>query len=183
MKALIIAVVLTAMADAAQAAEAFRLSSADIPANGKIANDQVFNSFGCSGKNLSPALTWSGVPEGTKSLALTVYDPDAPTGSGWWHWVVINIPPTATGLPRDAGAAASKTLPTGSRQVRTDFGAAQYGGPCPPKGDSPHRYIFTLYALSTAKIDLPADATAANAGFNIHSNLIGQARLTGTYGR
>lgn len=180
---LITVIALTALAGGAQAAEAFKLSSEDIPANGKIGNDQVFNSFGCSGKNVSPALTWSGVPAGTKSLALTVYDPDAPTGSGWWHWVVVNIPPTATGLPRGAGAAGGKALPAGSRQVRTDFGAAQYGGPCPPKGDSAHRYIFTLFALSTAKLDLPADATAAYAGFNIHGNLLGQTRLNATYSR
>ena len=182
MTRLITIVALMTLTGAALGAEAFKLTSTDIPA-GKFGNDQVFNGFGCSGKNVSPALSWSGVPDGTKSLALTVYDPDAPTGSGWWHWVVINIPVTATGLPNGAGGANSKTLPAGSRQIRNDFSAAQYGGPCPPKGDSPHRYIFTLYALNVPKIDLPADASAAYAGFNIRASALGQTRLNATFGR
>ncbi len=142
-----------------------------------------FNSFGCSGENKSPALKWSGAPKDTKSFAVTMYDPDAPTGSGWWHWVVINIPADVTELPSNAGAANSTTLPQGAMQGRTDFGAAAWGGTCPPQGDKPHRYIFTVYALKTDKIEVPADATAALIGYNIHGNMLGKASFTATYGR
>jgi Raf kinase inhibitor-like YbhB/YbcL family protein len=139
--------------------------------------------FGAGGEDVSPQLAWSGFPPGTKSFAVTVYDPDAPTGSGWWHWVVINIPATATELPEGAGTADGKALPAGSTQVRTDFGAPGFGGACPPKGDKPHRYIFTVYALKTDKIEIPADATAAMAGFNISGNKLGAASFTAKYGR
>jgi Raf kinase inhibitor-like YbhB/YbcL family protein len=166
----------------AQAA-GFTLTSPTAKPGGTLPETHVFNSFGCSGKNVSPALKWSGAPKGTKSFAVTVYDPDAPTGSGWWHWVVINIPATATELPEGAGTADGKALPAGSTQVRTDFGAPGFGGACPPKGDKPHRYIFTVYALKTDKIEIPADATAAMAGFNISGNKLGAASFTAKYGR
>jgi Raf kinase inhibitor-like YbhB/YbcL family protein len=148
----------------------------------KIADAQVFNGFGCSGKNVSPALKWSGAPKDTKGYALTMYDPDAPTGSGWWHWVVINIPATATELPEGTGNDGGK-LPSGAMQVKTDFGKAGYGGPCPPQGDKPHRYVFTVYALKTDKLDVPPDATAALAGFMINANKLGSATFTAKYGR
>ncbi|HJV59737.1 MAG TPA: YbhB/YbcL family Raf kinase inhibitor-like protein [Albitalea sp.] len=166
----------------AQAA-GFTLSSPTIKPGAKLTDAQVFNGFGCTGKNVSPALKWSGAPQGTKSFALTVYDPDAPTGSGWWHWVVVNIPAGTTELPEGAGTADGKGLPAGSQQVRTDFGAPGFGGACPPKGDKPHRYIFTVYALKTDKLDLPADATAAMAGFNISGNKLASASFTAKYGR
>ena len=164
-------------------ASGFKLSSPDIKANQMIPKRFEFNGFGCSGENKSPALKWSGAPKGTKSFALTVYDPDAPTGSGWWHWVGINIPVNVTNLPADAGALNSTTLPGGAVQGRSDYGTAAWGGTCPPKGDKPHRYIFTVYALKTDKLDVPADATAALTGFMIHANSLGKASFTAKYGR
>src|SRR5499427_9572180 len=130
-----------AVAPVAYAASAFKLESPTIKPGATLTEAQVYNSFGCSGKNQSPPLSWTGAPAGTKSFALTVYDPDAPTGSGWWHWVVFNIPANATGLPKNAGDVKSNLAPAGSVQSRTDFGTPGWGGPCPPKGDKPHRYI------------------------------------------
>ncbi len=167
---------------AAQAA-GFTLSSATIKPGSMLTDAQVFNGFGCSGKNISPALSWSGAPAGTKSFALTVYDPDAPTGSGWWHWVVFNIPASATQLPEGAGSAAGKGLPAGSVQGRTDFGAPGFGGACPPAGDKPHRYVFTVYALKTDKLEVPADATAALVGFMINANKLAEAKFSARYSR
>jgi len=165
------------------AAASFKLESPTIKPGATLTEAQVFNSFGCSGKNLSPALQWSGAPAGTKSFALTLYDPDAPTGSGWWHWVVFNIPASATSLAEGAGTADGAQLPAGTVQGRTDFGAPGFGGACPPPGDKPHRYIFTVYALKTDKIDVPADASPAMVGYTIHSNALGSATLTAKYGR
>jgi Raf kinase inhibitor-like YbhB/YbcL family protein len=167
---------------AATQAAGFTLTSPTAKPGAKLPDTHVFNSFGCSGKNISPALKWSGAPKGTKSFAVTVYDPDAPTGSGWWHWVVINIPASATELAEGAGTAEGKDLPAGSQQIKTDFGAPGFGGACPPPG-KPHRYVFTVYALKTDKIDVPADASAAMAGFNIQGNKIGSASFTSKYGR
>ena len=164
-------------------AQAFKLESPDIKANGTIDKKFEFNSFGCSGENKSPALKWSGAPKDTKSFAVTVYDPDAPTGSGWWHWSVINIPADVTELKPDAGNVSGANLPQGAKNVRIDYGVAGWGGVCPPAGDKPHRYIFTVHALKTDKLDIPADATAALAGFMINANSIGKATFTSKYGR
>lgn len=161
----------------------FTLSSPDIRPNGPIQMEQVFGGFGCTGKNLSPALAWSGAPEGTRSFALLVHDPDAPTGgAGWWHWVVVNIPASATGLPKDGGNANGLNLPAGAFQVATDFGSPGWGGPCPPVGDKPHRYNFTLYALKTDRLDV-SGASASLAGYMVNGNAIGKAKLTGRFGR
>src|SRR5687767_12206982 len=127
----------------------FTLTSPDIAADAMIDSKFEFDGFGCSGENKSPALKWSGAPPGTKSFAVTVYDPDAPTGSGWWHWFVINIPADVTELPSDAGNASNANLPQGARQVRIDYGVAAWGGACPPEGDKAHRYVFTVHALKT----------------------------------
>jgi len=162
---------------------AFKLGSPDIKPNGPIAMQQVFNGFGCSGGNVSPALRWSGAPAGTKSFALMVHDPDAPTGgAGWWHWVVVNIPADAAELKKDAGSADGSGLPFGCSQVNTDFGGPGWGGPCPPVGDKPHRYNFTLYALKVDRLDV-SGATASLAGYMVNGNAIGKARLTGKFGR
>lgn len=161
----------------------FTLESPDIPAGGSVPAHFEFDGFGCSGRNESPVLRWSGLPEGTRSLALTVFDPDAPTGSGWWHWVVVDIPPVATGLAANAGARGGAGLPKGARQIRNDYGAFAWGGMCPPPGDKPHRYVFTLYALGVERLDIPDDATAALAGFMLHANTLAKAGFTATYGR
>ncbi|HVW69177.1 MAG TPA: YbhB/YbcL family Raf kinase inhibitor-like protein [Steroidobacteraceae bacterium] len=160
----------------------FTLVSPDIGPGKRMSTDQVYNGFGCTGKNLSPALFWSGAPAGTKSFALMVHDPDAPTGSGFWHWVVYNIPADATSIPAEAGDTRRKILPAGVVQGRTDFGTTGYGGPCPPPG-KPHHYHFRLYALKVAKLDVPADATAALVGFNVNANKIAETELVGLYGR
>ena len=184
MSRLLGAIVLAATMSAAAGAQGhFRLTSTDVHQGKRIASAQVFNGMGCTGNNVSPALSWSGAPAGTKSFALTMYDPDAPTGSGWWHWVVYNIPATATSLASGAGDQSKNLLPSGTVQGNTDFGTPGYGGPCPPAGDKPHHYIFTLYALNTEKLDLPSNATAAYVGFNIHAHRLGMARLTALYGR
>ncbi|MBL8318478.1 MAG: YbhB/YbcL family Raf kinase inhibitor-like protein [Burkholderiaceae bacterium] len=167
----------------AHAAGGFTLASPSIKPGSMLTEAQVFNGFGCTGKNVSPALEWKNPPKGTKSFAVTVYDPDAPTGSGWWHWVVYNIPAASTMLAEGAGAADGKGLPNGAVQGRTDFGAPGFGGACPPKGDKPHRYIFTVYALKTEKIEAPADGTAALIGFMINANKLGQASFSARYGR
>jgi Raf kinase inhibitor-like YbhB/YbcL family protein len=162
---------------------AFRLTSTDVAAGAAIKNEQVFNGFGCSGQNVSPALSWSGAPAGTKSFALILHDPDAPTGvGGFTHWIVYNIPATARGLAKGAGSAGG-TLPSGAAQSPTSFGAAGYGGPCPPAGDKAHRYVFTLYALSVEKVELAPDATQALAGFTINGSRLATASLTAMFGR
>jgi len=145
--------------------------------------EQVHHAMGAGGKNISPELHWEGAPAGTKSFALTLYDPDAPTGSGWWHWVVYDIPANATSLPAGAGTPDGKSLPSGSKQGRTDFGTKGYGGAAPPPGHGVHRYVFTLYALNVDKLDVPDDASAAMVGFMIHFAKVGEAKLTGTYQR
>jgi Raf kinase inhibitor-like YbhB/YbcL family protein len=159
----------------------FRVTAPDLTSKGRIALDHVFNGMGCTGQNVSPALNWTGAPAGTKSFAVTAYDPDAPTGSGWWHWVMYNIPADATGLA--AGAGNGRNAPRGSQQGNTDFGTKGYGGPCPPQGDKPHNYHFTVYALKTDKLDVPGNATAAMVGFYIHANQLASARVTGLYAR
>ena len=165
-------------------AETFILSSADIKPYATIADEQVFAGFGCTGKNVSPALKWSGAPKDAKSFALLVHDPDAPTGgAGWWHWVVINSPADTVEFPKGAGKADGSALPKGANQIATDFGAPGWGGPCPPVGDKPHHYNFTLHALKVDKLELPSGATASLAGFMINANSIGRATLTGKYGR
>ena len=161
----------------------FVLISPSIEPNSLLTEKQVFNGFGCYGKNQSPALKWTGIPAGTKSFAITVYDPDAPTGSGWWHWVVYNIPGNVFELPADAGKQESDLLPPGAVQGRTDYGTYAFGGACPPQGDKPHRYIFTVYALKIEKIEVPSDASAALIGFMINSNSLGKASFTAKYGR
>jgi Raf kinase inhibitor-like YbhB/YbcL family protein len=167
---------------AALAAEPFTLESAEIKPGATIAEAQVFKGFGCDGGNVSPSLKWKGAPAGAKSFALMVYDPDAPTGSGWWHWVMFNIPASVTSLPLGAGNPGGQA-PAGAVQSRTDFGAPGYGGPCPPQGDKPHRYVFTLYALKVDKLDADENASGALVGYMASANSLGKASFTGTYGR
>ena len=175
---------------------AFTLTSPDL-ASGTFSNMFVLNGFGCTGGNVSPELRWSNVPPGTQSLALQVYDADAPTGSGFWHWAVYNIPPTATGLAQGAGNSPL-TLPPGAFGGNTDFmdtGATgvngNYGGPCPPAGDRPHRYTFTLFALAVPDVQaaggVPPTGSAALYGFVLNKGLgaalLGKASFTARYRR
>ena len=165
------------------ASGSFVLTSPDLREGQAIGIAQLYNGMDCTGQNISPALEWRGAPAGTRSFALTLYDPDAPSGSGWWHWGVFNIPASVSGLPAGAGEASGNLLPRGAVQTNTDFGKPGYGGPCPPKGDPPHRYIFTVHALDMDKLDMPPGATAAYVGFNIRGHLLASATLTGKYGR
>ena len=191
------ALMLAAGATAAKAgAPAFTLTSPDL-AGGVFTDKFVLNGFGCTGQNVSPALTWSNAPAGTRSFAIQVHDPDAPTGSGFWHWAVYDMPPATAGLPQGAGNAAG-SLPAGAYGGNTDFvdtgatgGNGNYGGPCPPEGDRPHRYVFTLYALAVDKVaaagGIPKTGTAALYSFVINKGvgpaLLGKASFTATYGR
>jgi Raf kinase inhibitor-like YbhB/YbcL family protein len=177
------AALMFAAATSAGAQGRFTLTSPDLKPGGTIPTKHVANVMGCPGQNVSPALSWSGAPAGTKSFVVTTYDPDAPTGSGFWHWVVYNIPASTTSLPAGAGDPKSGALPAGSTQGNTDLSQPGYLGPCPPKGDKPHRYIFTVYALKTAKLELPANASAAMVGFNVHGNQLAKATLTAKWGR
>lgn len=164
------------------AAPSFSLHSSEISPGATLGEAQVFNGFGCHGQNISPSLRWQNAPKGTRSFALTVYDPDAPTGSGWWHWVVFNIPVTVQGLP--AGIPADgKGLPAGTIQSLTDYGQPGFGGACPPVGDKPHRYQFTLHALKVEKLDLPASSMPALVGYMLHANQLATAQFTAHYGR
>lgn len=159
-------------------AEGFYLSSTDV--QGQIGNDQVFNSFGCTGKNISPQLHWQNAPKGTKSFAVTAYDPDAPTGSGWWHWVVFNIDKSADTIKT---GASTKAMPADAVESITSYGSKGFGGACPPAGDKPHRYIFTAYALDIEKIDQPADARPELIGFFLNSHAIAKASIMAYFGR
>jgi|HubBroStandDraft_2_1064218.scaffolds.fasta_scaffold737355_2 Raf kinase inhibitor-like YbhB/YbcL family protein len=181
MRALILGTALAAMATPAFAE--FILSSTNVKAGTPMAMAQVFDGYGCTGQNISPALSWSGEPAGTKSFAITMYDPDAPTGSGWWHWTVFNIPASVHGLPAGAGDDASKDTPAGAIQGRTDYAFSHYGGPCPPVGDHAHHYEITVYALKVDKLPLDASASGAAVGFNLHANMLASAKIVGRYGR
>jgi len=164
-------------------AEDFSLTSPQLSEGKMLGNEQVLNGFGCNGENISPELHWSGEPAETKSFGITVYDPDAPTGSGWWHWVVFNIPASTHSLAENSGSTQSGLLPTGSIQSRTDFGSMLYGGACPPAEDTAHRYQFTIWALDVDKIPLDENASAAMVGFFFHQHQLSRAVLTTTYDR
>lgn len=176
----LIVIILLALAQPAFAAGMFTVKSTDLKPGGKLPEKSVYNSFGCSGGNESPQLSWSNAPAAAKSYVVTVYDPDAPTGSGWWHWVVYDVPANTHELPHGAGNGTG--LPEGALQGKTDFGAPGYGGACPPPG-KPHRYIFTVYALKVDKLDVPPDASPALIGFMTHASQLGSAKIVVTYGR
>lgn len=155
------------------------LTSQAMPDGGTVPNEMVLNGFGCSGGNLSPDLDWSGAPAGTKAFAVMMYDPDAPTGSGWWHWVAFNLPADATGL---SVGASSDAMPGGTIESRTDFGTAGYGGACPPAGAAPHHYQITVYALPDL-LPLDANASGAMVGFMVRGAALDSATITATLGR
>jgi len=165
---------------------AFTVRSNSLKDGDYLAQEHILSAdygFGCEGGNKSPHLAWSGAPAGTKSFAVTCFDPDAPTGSGFWHWLVINIPPDVTEVPLDAGNRSASKLPKGALATRTDFGAPGYGGPCPPAGDHPHRYLFTVFAVGSESLQATADTSAAVIGFQLHFNTLAKAAIMGLYKR
>lgn len=159
------------------------ISSPQLKPGGRLGDEQIFNGFGCAGKNISPTLQWKGAPEGTKSFAVTVYDPDAPTGSGWWHWVIFNISVNVTELKKNAGNLEANLAPEGSIQSMTDFGKPGFGGACPPQGHKPHRYVFTVHALKADKLPLDKNAPGAMVGFYLWMNTLEKTSLTVYYSR
>lgn len=160
-------------------AQEFTLTSNDIKEGGHLSEEHVFEGFGCEGGNLSPQLGWENPPEGTKSFAVTVYDPDAPTGSGWWHWNVVNIPASTLSLPKGVDA---KSLPKGAIQLRNDYGNVGFGGACPPPKEV-HRYQFTVHALGVETLGLPENPSNALAGFMIRANSLASDTITAVYTR
>lgn len=173
---------LSLLASSAAMAEPFLLASRDI-AHGKfMSNVQEFQGFGCSGGNMSPQLSWSGVPKGTEAFAVFVYDPDAPTGSGWWHWQLVNIPKDVTSLAAGAGDAGKDMMPAGSQSIRNDYGVTGFGGACPPGGHGVHRYQFTVFALPR-KLELPKDASPALTGYMVRASALASSTIEALYKR
>lgn len=162
-----------------------KLTSDDIKNNAVGAKEMEANVFGCDGGSVSPSLRWAGAPAGTKSFAINLYDPDAPTGGGFWHWVVFNIPVATTSLPKNAGDVKAKLMPGGAIQSRNDYGFDGYGGMCPPKGDKPHRYILTVYAVDEDELQFAKDdmVSPAVVGYELHFHSKAKAALQWTYGR
>lgn len=163
----------------------FLVTSNDFVSGKDLALEQAFASkeMGCpSGGNRSPSIYWTGAPKETKSFAITVFDPDAPTGSGWWHWIVTNIPGTVHSLPKGAGSAEGASLPPGAIHIANDFGQSEYGGPCPPPGPK-HNYHFTVWALKVEKLDISPTSSSAEVRYKIRSNALASGTLVGRYGQ
>jgi Raf kinase inhibitor-like YbhB/YbcL family protein len=163
--------------------QGFELVSNDIQTGKPMPKAQEYRGFGCDGNNLSPQLAWRDAPAGTKSFAITAYDPDAPTGSGWWHWIAFNLPANVRELPQNAGDPTAALAPAGMIQHRTDYGTAGFGGACPPKGDKAHRYQFKVFALDVERLDIDPESSAALVGYMINSHKIGVAELEALYKR
>ncbi|WP_407861289.1 kinase inhibitor [Escherichia coli] len=164
-------------------AKDFRVSSVDIKNEARLTDTFVFNGFGCEGKNISPSLSWEGAPEGTKSFAVTAFDPDAPTGSGWWHWTMVNIPSSVSALQMDAGNKDGSKLPEGAVQGLNDFGYTGFGGACPPAGDKPHHYHFKVWALKVDKLPIDSNSSGALVGFMLNANKLATAEIVPVYGQ
>ncbi|MEU1388733.1 MULTISPECIES: YbhB/YbcL family Raf kinase inhibitor-like protein [unclassified Nonomuraea] len=151
--------------------------------DGERLNDlHVFDDWGMTGGNVSPQLRWSGAPEGTRGYAVTCHDPDAPTGSGFWHWVLFDLPGDTAELPRGAGTGPDfKGLPAGAAHARNDYGTKEYGGAAPPPG-APHRYVFTVHALGVDELGVGSDASPAVVGFNITANTLARGHIVAHFG-
>jgi Raf kinase inhibitor-like YbhB/YbcL family protein len=161
----------------------FTVTSPEFKDQDRLQLVHEFDGYDGTGQNRSPALQWQGAPEATKSFALTLYDPDAPTGSGFWHWILYDIHSSVTELAAGLGSTDATDLGASGTQATNDYGATGYGGPCPPKGLPAHRYIFTVHALGLPKLELPANAPNAVARFVIYQNTLATATLTGLYNR
>lgn len=156
-------------------AQTFTLKSLDL--GGQAAKRQMANTMGCSGANISPQLYWENAPRNAQSFAITIYDENAPTGSGWWHWLIFDIPSAISELKSGAGNVGEKLAPQNAIQSKTDFGVPGYGGPCPPSGSGFHKYTVTVYALKVEKLGLDAEANPALVGFYLEQNAIEKASL------
>jgi hypothetical protein len=159
----------------------FAVTSTDVADGQPLAMPHVSGVMGAGGEDLSPQLSWSGFPEGTRSFAVTVYDPDAPTASGFWHWAVANIPASVTELPSGAGDKDAPKLPDGAVQLRNDAGFAGFIGAAPPAGHGPHRYFVVVHAVDTDTLDVAGDTTPAVLGFNLCFHTLARATLVATY--
>jgi Raf kinase inhibitor-like YbhB/YbcL family protein len=159
----------------------FDLTSDDIHDGQPLSKAQVSGMMGAGGEDRSPQLSWSGFPSETKSFAVTVYDPDAPTASGFWHWAVADIPLTTTSLPSGAGDDDGSGLPEGAVQFSNDAGSKRFVGAAPPAGHGVHHYYAVVHALDVDHLDLPSDASPAYLGFNLFMHSVGRAILIGTY--
>ena len=159
----------------------FHVTSADIRDGEKLSMSQVSGIFGAGGEDVSPQLSWSGFPAGTKSFVVTMYDPDAPTASGFWHWAVVDIPASVTSLPTGAGDETGSGLPPGAFQLRNDAGLARYLGAAPPPGHGPHRYFFVVHAVTEESLGVDSDASPAVVSFNLAFKSAGRAIIHGTY--
>ncbi len=159
----------------------FTLTSSDVIDGQVLAMAQVSAMMGSGGGDVSPQLSWSDFPANTKSFAVTVYDPDAPTASGFWHWAVADIPVVTTSLPSGAGDSDGAGLPAGALQLRNDAGVRGYVGAAPPAGHGPHHYYVAVHAVDVESLGLPEDATPAYLGFNLFMHSVARAVLVGTY--
>ena len=164
-------------------AQDFRLTSPQLREGGRMPMAQVYSEIGCTGENISPALAWRNPPKQTQSFAVTLFDTDARHGNGWWHWLIFNIDPSVRNLPQNSGNPEAALAPPGAVQSVTDFGTPGYGGPCPPTGDIPHHYIFTVYALDVPRLDVDASAMPGTVNAAILQHAIGFARLTVMFSR